>query len=232
MPALLITKHRTVFLNKHFYIALIVALIIVSPNLIWQYNNDFPVFHHLKELTETQLVNVSRFDFLKEQLLFFLGALFVLILAFISFFRYAPFRKYQIFFWSYIFTIAIFTFLKAKGYYAIGLYPILLAFGSVYLEKLLAKGWVRYLRPIVILIPVVIMMPILEFILPVLSPEKIVARGIAHVPERRRVFPYMSVFDNLKAGAYLRKDSEIGPDLENVFHHFSVDSSSVIFQKK
>ncbi|MBC8459870.1 MAG: ABC transporter ATP-binding protein [Deltaproteobacteria bacterium] len=55
-----------------------------------------------------------------------------------------------------------------------------------------------------------------------LSPEKIVARGIAHVPERRRVFPYMSVSDNLKAGAYLRKDSEIGPDLENVFHHFSV----------
>jgi len=32
----------------------------------------------------------------------------------------------------------------------------------------------------------------------------------------------MSVFDNLKAGAYLRKNSEIGPDLENVFHHFSV----------
>jgi len=55
-----------------------------------------------------------------------------------------------------------------------------------------------------------------------LSPEKIVARGIAHVPERRRVFPYMSVSDNLKAGAYLRKDSEIGPDLENVFHHFSI----------
>jgi branched-chain amino acid transport system ATP-binding protein len=55
-----------------------------------------------------------------------------------------------------------------------------------------------------------------------LAPEKIVARGIAHVPERRRVFPYMSVSDNLKAGAYLRKDSEIGPDLENVFHHFSV----------
>ncbi len=55
-----------------------------------------------------------------------------------------------------------------------------------------------------------------------LPPEKIVARGIAHVPERRRVFPYMSVSDNLKAGAYLRKDSEIGPDLENVFHHFSI----------
>jgi hypothetical protein len=172
----LITKHRTVFLNKHFYLALFGALIIVSPNLIWQYNNDFPVFHHLKELAETQLVNVNRFDFLKEQLLFFVGALFVLILSFISLFKYAPFRKYQIFFWSYIFTISIFTFLKAKGYYAIGLYPILLAFGTVYLEKLLAKGWLKYLRPIVVLIPIVIMMPILEFVLPVLSPDKIVEK--------------------------------------------------------
>ena len=55
-----------------------------------------------------------------------------------------------------------------------------------------------------------------------LPPEKIVARGIAHVPERRRIFPYMSVYDNLKAGAYLRKDSQIDLDLENVFHHFGV----------
>ncbi len=176
LPALLVTKHRTIFLNKHFYLALLVALIIVSPNLVWQYNNDFPVFHHLKELAETQLVNVSRFDFLKEQLLFFVGALFVLILSFISFFRYAPFRKYQIFFWSYIFTIAIFTFFKAKGYYAIGLYPILLAFGSVYLEKLLEKGWLRYFRFPAVLIPIVVMLPLLPFVLPVLSPDKIVEK--------------------------------------------------------
>ena len=174
LPALLITSHRKIFLNKQLYLSLLVALIIVSPNLIWQYKNDFPVFHHLKTLAETQLVNVNPFDFLKEQLLFFLGALFVLILAFISFFRYAPFRKYQIFFWSYIFTIAIFTFFKAKGYYAIGLYPILLAFGSVYLEKLLAKGWLRYIRFPAVLIPIVIMLPLLPVILPVLSPDKIV----------------------------------------------------------
>lgn len=176
LPALLITSHRKIFLNKHLYLSLLVALIIVTPNLIWQYKNDFPVFHHLKTLAETQLVNVNRFDFLKEQLLFFIGALFVLILAFISFFRYAPFRKYQIFFWSYIFTIAIFTFLKAKGYYAIGLYPILLAFGSVYLEKLLTNGWLKYVRPIVVLIPIVITLPLLPAVLPILSPDKIVEK--------------------------------------------------------
>jgi len=177
LPALLITRHRKVFLNKQFYFSLLLALLIVSPNLIWQYNNDFPVFHHLKKLAETQLVNVNRFDFLKEQLLFFIGSLFVLLLALVSFFVYAPFRKYQIFFWSTVFTLAIFTYFKAKGYYAIGLYPVLLAFGSVYLEKLLNKGWQRFLQPVVVLIPVAVIIPIFQNILPVLSPEEILKKS-------------------------------------------------------
>ncbi len=39
-----------------------------------------------------------------------------------------------------------------------------------------------------------------------LSPDRIVSMGIAHVPEGRRVFPQLSVEDNLKVGAYLRHD--------------------------
>lgn len=173
LPAILITNHRKIFLNKHLYLSLLVALIIVSPNLIWQYNNDFPVFHHLEILTKTQLVNVNRIDFLKEQLLFFSGSLFVIGLAFVSFFTHPPFRKFQIFFWSTVFTLAIFTWFKAKSYYAIGLYPILLAFGSVYLEKLLSKGWLKYLQPIFIIIPVALIVYIFQYVLPVLPPEGI-----------------------------------------------------------
>jgi len=53
------------------------------------------------------------------------------------------------------------------------------------------------------------------------SPENITKRGIAHVPEGRRVFPLMSVMENLEMGAYLRNDgAAIARDLENVFHHF------------
>jgi len=176
LPALLITSHRKIFLNKQLHLASIIALIIVSPNLFWQYNNDFPVFHHLITLAETQLIHVNRIDFLKEQPLFFLSSIFVIILAFISFFKHPEFKKYTLFFWSYIFTILIYFYLKAKGYYAIGLYPILIAFGSVYLEKLLSKGWFRYIRPVAILIPIVVILPIFQLIVPVLSPEKIIEK--------------------------------------------------------
>lgn len=55
------------------------------------------------------------------------------------------------------------------------------------------------------------------------SPQKIVVRGIAHVPEGRMIFPYMTVYENLKMGAYTRKDSDgISRDLEKVYNHFPI----------
>jgi branched-chain amino acid transport system ATP-binding protein len=52
-------------------------------------------------------------------------------------------------------------------------------------------------------------------------PQKIVERGIRHVLEGRALFPYMSVLENLKVGAYLQKDrSRISKTLKNVFAHF------------
>ncbi len=52
-------------------------------------------------------------------------------------------------------------------------------------------------------------------------PEKIVARGIAHVPEGRRVFPGLTVEENLRTGAFLRRDkAAVESDLADVFGHF------------
>ncbi len=54
-----------------------------------------------------------------------------------------------------------------------------------------------------------------------LAPEKIVALGIAHVPEGRRVFPDLTVEENLRTGAFLRSDkAAIEADLEDVFTRF------------
>jgi branched-chain amino acid transport system ATP-binding protein len=54
-----------------------------------------------------------------------------------------------------------------------------------------------------------------------LAPEKIVALGIAHVPEGRRVFPGLTVEENLRTGAFLRHDhTEVAKDLDEVFQHF------------
>jgi len=55
-----------------------------------------------------------------------------------------------------------------------------------------------------------------------LAPEKIAMRGISFSMEGRRLFPFMTVFENLQMGAYCRKDKDIGRDLEGVFSLFPV----------
>ena len=51
--------------------------------------------------------------------------------------------------------------------------------------------------------------------------HKIVTMGMAHVPEGRRVFANMSVLQNLKMGAYTRKDkNEIEATIQKVYQHF------------
>ncbi len=56
-----------------------------------------------------------------------------------------------------------------------------------------------------------------------MEPDKVVRLGISHVPEGREVFPLLSVRDNLKMGAYIRRDHrQVAQDLEKVFDYFPV----------
>lgn len=53
------------------------------------------------------------------------------------------------------------------------------------------------------------------------EPHTIVKKGISHVPEGRRVFPGLSVFENLQMGSYTRSDKEeIAEDLKTVYKRF------------
>jgi branched-chain amino acid transport system ATP-binding protein len=55
-----------------------------------------------------------------------------------------------------------------------------------------------------------------------LGAAAIVRRGIAHCPEGRRVFPYLTVEENLRLGAWTRRDAGRVADLEAIFAHFPI----------
>jgi branched-chain amino acid transport system ATP-binding protein len=56
-----------------------------------------------------------------------------------------------------------------------------------------------------------------------LPPATILEAGIAHCPEGRRVFPYLTVEENLAMGAYVRRDrAAIAADLDRVYAHFPI----------
>ncbi|HEU4342788.1 MAG TPA: ABC transporter ATP-binding protein [Candidatus Binatia bacterium] len=52
------------------------------------------------------------------------------------------------------------------------------------------------------------------------APDEIVRRGVAHVPEGRRVFPRFTVLENLQIGGYSRDKSSLGPEMDFVFEMF------------
>ncbi|MFT4023309.1 MAG: glycosyltransferase family 39 protein [Flavihumibacter sp.] len=58
LPALLLTPHRKLFAQKALYGSMALALVLIMPNLLWQYHQGFPVVHHMKLLADTQLVDI------------------------------------------------------------------------------------------------------------------------------------------------------------------------------
>ena len=56
-----------------------------------------------------------------------------------------------------------------------------------------------------------------------MDPDRVARLGLSHVPEGREVFPFLSVRENLRMGAYARKDPEgVARDLETVHQYFPV----------
>ncbi len=53
-----------------------------------------------------------------------------------------------------------------------------------------------------------------------LEPDVLARRGVAHVPEGREVFPFLSTEENLRMGAYTQRGSDLGEDLETVYGYF------------
>ncbi len=174
--ALLLTSDRKLFFSKYFLYGSLLAIIIVLPNLVWQYNHNLPVVYHMTRLRETQLVNVRISDFLVAQLLMNLSNIFVWLfgLVFLLFFKAG--KNYRVVGYTYLAVILVFLVLQGKGYYALGIYPILFAFGGYAIEQYCSGRW-RLARPVILGLMILITMPLLPFSLPVLPLDKMIVYG-------------------------------------------------------
>jgi len=179
-PAILLTAQRKMFLRKELYLAIALGLLLISPNLVWQYKNDFPVVWHMTALAEKHLVHVERLGFLKSQIRFFAGSLIVIFSALYALYFHPPFQKFRAYFWSFFFTLIIFVSLRAKDYYAIGLYPIYISFGSVYLSGILKNNWKYYLRPVIAVIPLLVFIPFYKISFPNRDPNYILSHSSSY----------------------------------------------------
>jgi hypothetical protein len=166
--SLLLSVHRSIFLKKQTYIALLLGLVIILPNIAWQYNNNWPLVHHMQELQETQLRFLSPLDFIKDQLLYLVPVVFIWIAGLVWLFKN---KQWRFIFWTYLFVIIFLLLGRGKSYYSMGIYPSLLAAGAVTWENFSRnKIWLRYAVVSVIVFLIVLFTPML---LPLWEPQKL-----------------------------------------------------------
>jgi dolichyl-phosphate-mannose-protein mannosyltransferase len=170
LAGLLVTRHRKIFLNKHLWFSLAIALLIFLPNLIWQYNHRFPVITHMQKLQEQQLQFVDPVSFVISQFLMNLPCVYIWIAGLLFVMFNLQGRPYRVFAWAFLFVIALLIALRGKDYYALGAYPILFALGAYHLEQLTAVRlrWMRYVLGIFTILLGLFGLPL---ILPVARPE-------------------------------------------------------------
>jgi hypothetical protein len=170
---LLITRKRKIFLNKHLYFSALIAFLIFLPNLLWQYNYHFPVVVHMKELHQFQLQYVKPSGFLSDQILMNLAVVFIWI-AGLYFLIFKEKGKYRVFAWAYLFVLLILLYFQGKGYYSLGVYPVLFAFGAIHLERFStqhSKVW----KYVFIIIPCALGIRILPIVFPLWKPARLTA---------------------------------------------------------
>ena len=140
--------------NNLWQIALF-SILLITPNLIWQYANDFPVFQMFGRLYETQLDNISRIDNLGKLILGINPlSLLLVIPAFLFLFTT---KNKSIITPLALSTIVSFLFLlfsNGKAYYFFPIILIILPFGGIFWEQMILKNrkWIIYPLSIVLLL--------------------------------------------------------------------------------
>lgn len=164
--ALTVSNDRKLLLQKHFWLAALLGLVLILPNILWQVGHRWPLLHHMQELKSTQLQYVSPATFFKEQVLMLIPVLFVWIGGLIWLLRRSQYRMIGL---TFLFCIGLIAVQNGKGYYTLGAYPMLLAAGGVWLEGIAGKRrWLQIGIPVLI---VLLTLPFIPLLLPLQSPE-------------------------------------------------------------
>lgn len=169
--AMLLTPHRKALLRPQPWQAAGLALLVLLPNLWWQWQYNFPVVRHMRELAASQLVHVKPLNFLLDQilmqgpggaLLWLAGLMFLL--------RSKATLSFRLLGWHFLAVLAIFLALNGKSYYTLGLYPLLMAAGAVWWERYLQKAWSRIALALVV---VLLALPLAPAGIPLWPPERL-----------------------------------------------------------
>ena len=173
---LLLTSARKQFARIEIWAALVIALLIFLPNLLWEIRNGYPTIALLHTVIGTKYSTISPLTYIGEQFLLVnpLAAPFWLAgLCFFLFDREG--RKYAVLGYAYLVVLLEMILLHGKIYYLAPAYIMLLAGGAVWWERKIFSRADAWLKPLVlapILLSAIIAAPLAMPILPVATAVK------------------------------------------------------------
>ena len=182
MAGLLFSKQAKVYLNFHLYLALIIAAIIVAPNIYWQYQHNFPIVNQMKEMQDVQGQSMTAGKFITDQFMLLLPVFYLWIMGIL----YIVLLKKGLTSYSFLLTAFVLEIIyllvtHGKGYYALNAYPPLLAIGAYNFARL-TKKYVKILRYALITFSAFFGLFVAGMSIPVLPPD-----ALAEIYESRNV---------------------------------------------
>jgi hypothetical protein len=175
--ALLVSGYHREFRKPWIWLGGIIALLIFLPNLVWQWQHNFPTLEDLENVRRSgKNIVLGPGAFVWQQVYVLHPVLLpVWVAGLVSYIRNSRLRFLGV---TYLLFFVLMFALKAKHYYLFPIYPMLIAGGAKVIADFLEKQVVRrlsWVKTAVVAIVLVTALPMDLFVLPVLPPEKYIA---------------------------------------------------------
>jgi Dolichyl-phosphate-mannose-protein mannosyltransferase len=147
-------RTREAILKQDIGLHILIAFLIILPNIYWQYTNDFPVFQMFSRLYETQLHKLSRIDNLRSLILASNPMSLILVLpALVYMFKSNKTKLYKPLAFSILLSFLFLLLSNGKSYYFFPIVLTVIPFGAIFWEQKATKNkkWVVYTISIILL---------------------------------------------------------------------------------
>jgi hypothetical protein len=171
VAGLLLSGQARLFRSQWIWIGAALALAIFLPNLLWEVHNGWPQIEVVRNAQQFKNEAITPLQFLFEQVLFLQPLALPVWLAGLWWYLAAPQgKRFRFLGWSYLFVLVIFIVLAGKSYYALPVYPLLMASGGVALETFFAapaRRWMAVAYPALLIAAGLVTLPFGAPVLPV-----------------------------------------------------------------
>lgn len=156
LSLLLFKSTRQALWDQKFWWIIIVFILLISPNIIWQIVNDFPVLKMFARLYETQLDKQQPLEAFQFFILALNPLTLLITIPAIIFMFHHSMKAYRPLIASIILSIIFLAFSEGKGYYYFPIVLTILPFGGIFWEYVILpkRKWLFYPLGIILLIGV------------------------------------------------------------------------------